>query len=1240
MRAMSDQSLPIKESTPAVHDTVSRGGTPRTPKTYKIPEALPIAAYADTIRETIAKHQVVIICGDTGSGKTTQLPKLAAMARPHARGLIGITQPRRLAAVAMARRLAEELQSPVGAMVGYAHRFEKKLSRATQFKFMTDGILLAETRDDPQFKHYSTLIVDEAHERSLNIDFLIGLLKRILPRRPDLRVIISSATLDAGRFSEFFDNAPVISVPGRLFPIETLWVPEEDDDEGDIPRRVANAVDMLGDNSGDILVFLPGERDIRDTMAFLEGRRLPRTELLPLLASLPPGEQQRVFKSSTNRRIILATNVAETSVTIPGIRAVIDSGLARIRRYSAQRRVQTLRIEPISQASARQRMGRCGRVGPGTCIRLYGEEDFAKRDAHTLPEIKRTALAGVILTMADLRLGAIEKFPFLEPPTGAAIREGYRELLELGAITRGGQRPEAKKTNAEDGTPAWRLTGIGRALAAFPLEPRFARILLAAESECSLRDALTVVAALACDEPLLRPIDKQQQADQQHARFRSRISDFTAKLRLWDWYHDAALGTSETQKRRRCKTAFVSYPKMREWQNIRNQLEDLCVQRHLHVNDARGGEAGLHRALLCGLLSRIGHWDKEARDYRGAFAVRFALFPGSGLAKLKDKDKEHEHDRRREPKPVRPKGDVLPESREWVLAGELTETSRLFGRTVACIDPRWIEPIAGPLCKVHRHSAYWDADKGFVRVHEDVTLFGIPLAKGRLRDLSRLDPEAARRFFIADALAVPDAVRNAPGWLRKNWDRQRLLEQLNALHRDGRDTLRENLIDFYEAHLPADICNAPALKHCPPLPLKGEDFDVRASDLHDFPESVDVGGETFPLRYVHNPDAADDGLSVVATPDNLHLLATWHGEWLVPGLLPDKIFRMLSELPGKVRHVLGPIPEVQELILSKAKPYARPLSETMFRILRDEKGVRVDETPWEEDRLPAYLRLNYRVEDRGKLLGQGRALQPLIDLFAVHKENAPAPAAKDIADPALARLANRRECIEKLRALGGNRWTGYGILPSLPTATKQFLKAADIDPARIGREMLVRIIEETFLHNPDDPTTEAELQSRYSACKGRIAQNAADWRRRILYILAEAARLEHGAQNATGIYPETIDDVLDQLAWLVFDGFVAAVPPQWLERYPTILKAIEDRLDRARNNPAGDLKKAKEIAPHWQRYTDFVTKPKQPRHDPVALSDYRWAIECLRITTFCPNIPPPARTSAKKLDALWAKMLG
>ncbi len=1194
---------------------------------YTIPDSLPIAAYTETLVETIRSAPVTIVCGDTGSGKTTQLPKLAAMARPDARGMIGVTQPRRLAAIAMARRLAEELQSPLGATVGYQHRFERKLSPSTKFKLMTDGILLAETRDDPLFKRYSTLIIDEAHERSLNIDFLLGLVKRILAKRTDLRVIVSSATLDAGRFSAFFDNAPVVTIPGRLFPIETLYWDDPEGDEETMPTQIANAVDRLGNDSGDILVFLPGEREIRETREVLEGRRLPRTEILPLLASLPAGEQARAFTLSSNRRIILATNVAETSVTIPGIRCVIDSGLVRLKRYSAQRHVQLLRVEAVSQAGAKQRMGRCGRVGPGTCVRLYSEENFSKREPHTPPEIRRSALAGVILTMADLKLGHIEDFPFIDPPSGVAIREGYRELLELGALRRLPGTAEG-----------WTLTGIGRALATFPLEPRQARILLAAESTSSLKDALTVVAAMACEEPLQRPMEKREQADQSHARFRSANSDFNARLKLWAWYHDASQGTSETQRRKRCKVAFISYPRMREWVHIRAQLEQLCVARHLHPELNRGGEVGLHQALLCGLLSRIGHWDSEAREYRGAFAVRFALFPGSGVAKAARKERDRQSSR--EP-PRKPRPDELPTSREWVLAGELTETSQLFARNVACIDPRWIEPLAGDLCKVHRHSPYWDRDKGFARIREEVTLFGLPLAAGRTRDLSRIDPVQARAILIADGLVTPEGLATPPRWLAENWERQKRLELLLSRQRMEIDTLREKIADFYHRHLPEGICNAAGLKVVKTLPLKGDDFAMDAVSLREFPECIRIAGHDFPLRYRHAPEAHDDGVTIEATPQTLHLLQDWHGEWLVPGLLPEKLFWLLNVLPARVRHVLGSLTEVQGFILAKTKPYTRPLQETLFRLLRDEKGVRVDESPWDEAKLPPHLRMNYRVVDKGKVFGEGRNLAPLIELFAADKSDRVAAKTTEIADPALAQLAFRKAAIEALCALGAERCRAAAALPALPAQTKAFVKAAGLDTARLSKELFLRAVETCFLASGDLPANDAELKARYAARKGFLAQEVAAARRNILFILNETARLEAYASSASGIYPETLEDILDQLAWLVYDGFVAATADEQLLRLPRILQAIGERLDRAKNNPAGDLKKQAAITPYVRQYIDFVTAAKRPRHNPLLLDEYRWHLEWLRAATFAPTLAPtlPRPHSPKQLTALWQSML-
>ncbi|MDD4101644.1 MAG: ATP-dependent RNA helicase HrpA, partial [Kiritimatiellae bacterium] len=759
-----------------------------------------MAEYANTIAAALRQNQVLIVCGDTGSGKTTQLPKIALNACRGRQGMIGCTQPRRLATLAMARRVAEECGEEPGGFVGYQHRFDKKLSPRTVVKFMTDGILLAETRRDRLFKAYDTLIIDEAHERSLNIDFLLGMLKRVLSRRPALKLIISSATLDVGKFSDFFNTAPVISVPGRVYPIETRWRPPEDDEDPDQPRQIAKAVDeILEQGPGDILVFLPGERDIREAAETLQGRHLPNTEIIPLLASLPASEQQRAFHLSSHRRIILSTNVAETSVTLPGIRYVIDSGLVRLSRYNPRTRVQRLQIEPVSQASADQRKGRCGRIAPGVCIRLYDTDDFKKRAEFTPPEILRSSLAGVILTMLDLRLGRIEEFPFIDPPSAAAVREGYRELATLGAL-----KPA---TVGQPETVADSLTLIGRQLARLPLEPSLGRILLAAHSEKALADALTVVAALECDDPRRRPLEKQAEADRLHARFLSPTSDFAAIIRLWRWYHEQTAQASRAAARRLCKENFLSYPRMRDWIDLREQLARLCKELGFDTMSNSGGDTGLHRALLSGLLDNIGQRDPETGDYRGARDLRFALFPGSGLAKLKMPKPEHA---RHGHKPAPHKQNF---SRDWIMAGELVETSRLFARTAACIDPDWIEPLAKALCKYSYHSIAWDPHRGFVSAKERATLFGLVIVSARTRDYSRINPVEARAIFMREGLVNGAFPAPLPTFLVANLARIRALLDAEAKTRQHNSFFNsDDALAFYEARLPADVCSASGLR--------------------------------------------------------------------------------------------------------------------------------------------------------------------------------------------------------------------------------------------------------------------------------------------------------------------------------------------------------------------------------------------------------------------------------------------
>lgn len=1182
------------------------------------PPELPITAHREELIELIRGHQVLIVCGDTGSGKTTQLPKLLLEAVPRAK-LIGCTQPRRLAAIAMAQRLSREFGTAPGDFVGYQHRFETSLSPETRIKFMTDGILLAETRRDPLLKRYAAIIVDEVHERSLNIDFLLGLLKRILPKRPDLKLILSSATLDAQAFSAFFGDAPVCTIPGRLFPIDCQWRPVEDEADDDLPRRIANAIDTL-DREGDVLVFLPGERDILETKELLEGRHLTRTEIIPLMASLPKGEQARAFRTGPLRRIILSTNVAETSLTLPGIRAVIDSGLARIKRYSAQTHIQQLKIEPISQASARQRMGRCGRVGPGTCIRLYSEEDYTKREQQTPPEIKRSSLAGVILSMFDLNLGSIDAFPFLEPPSGAQIREGYRELIELGALEKHGE--------------AWQVSSIGRKLNAFRIEPRYARILLAAHRQANLRDALTVVAGLCCDEPRQRPIEKQTEADRAHQVFLTANSDFTAMLNLWSWYTDAKLPQSQSARRKRCKEHFLSYSRMREWIQLREQLEESCRDLHLDCTEHRGGEGALHRALLSGLLSRIGHYDSERGDYRGMFSTRFSIFPGSGLLKKKP------------PKEVKRDPDAVPFSRDWVMAGELVDTSRLFARRVACIDVRWIEPLATHVCKVHHHSPFWDIDAGFVRVHEQVTLFSLLLVPKRLRDYTRINPVEAREIFIREALMTPEGLRRPPKWLQENWRRQ-------ALQRIDEDAL----FAFYDQHLPQNVCNQPSLKAVV-LPLTERDFPIDRQRLADFPAELTVNGECVEMAY-----GEDDAPTCICQPSQLAALATWHAEWLVPGLLDKKLFWMLNALPNKSRRLLTPLDETVTLLRKHLEPYRRDLNDAMYKALLSVKLLRVDEAVWREEAVPEALRMNFRVIDaQGKQLAQGFNLALLVEMFSPKGHHAQ-PVAFDLktfdfdlktpedilieqgdglavthdADLTRAKTRHHAALLKLLRLTLGNTGKTLQQGASWSKTVTAFLKSAEISAEQLGADILTIALNETFLTKGELRSMEA-FRQRYAREKGRLSTVVSTWRRRFNAILESAAQLEAEASNATGILQESLDDVLDQLAWLVFDGFAATVPPEELEHYPLYLEGVDVRLQRARHNPGGDVRKLTQCQAAWMRYCDFIAKP--PAHyDACALSDYRWALESLRLMLFAPELKPPVTTSLKKLDQLWSRVL-
>ncbi|MBQ7188254.1 MAG: ATP-dependent RNA helicase HrpA [Kiritimatiellae bacterium] len=1125
---------------------------------FSFPDSLPISAHVEEITAALRDNQVIIVSGDTGSGKTTQLPKICLLAGRGKRGLIGITQPRRLACLAMARRVAEEFGEEVGSSVGYQHRFDRKTSRATVVKFMTDGILLAETRTDRLFRAYDTLIIDEAHERSLNIDFLLGILHRTLPRRPDLKLIISSATLDVGRFSEFFHHAPVISVPGRLFPIETRWRPAEDEDDADLPRQIANAVDeLIAEGEGDILVFLPGERDIREAQEVLTGRRLPHTEIIPLLASLPAGEQQRAFRLSPNRRIILSTNVAETSVTIPGIRYVVDSGLARINRYNPRTHVQRLQVEPISQASANQRQGRCGRVAPGVCIRLYSAEDYRRRDAFTPPEILRSSLAGVILSMLDLRLGDIATFPFLDAPSQASIKDGYAELYVLGALER--------KTNgrpSEDSDEPPRLTPLGRQLARLPLDPAYARILFAAADEGVLEEVLIIVSFLECDDPRRRPIDKREEADQLHARFLNPVSDFLAILKLWHWYHDPELQNrlrpggplrnfdapaqqSQSALRRLCQSNFLSFPKMRDWCDLRDQLAQLCRELGLR-NASRSGDelpdAAIHRALLTGLVTSIGKRDEEASDYRGTRSIRFALFPGSGLAKCKSPKNGGEREPNRRP-PRPPKGS-LPASRDWILAADLVETSRLFARTAACIDPEWIEPIARPICKYSYHSPEWDAERGFVRIQERVTLLGLVLTEGRPRDDSRIHPEEARELFIRHGLVAGEFPRPVPPCLVANRNRiEALLSAEEKLRRHGALFDPDAAFAFYDERIPAEVSSANALRRwlsqntaearC--LVMTDTDLPPAKDLAAEFPDSVVLNGHRFRLTYRHTPDAEDDGVTCTVPAHWLPTVAAWRSDWLVPGLVDEKLHWMLTALPSKLRRLLVPLPDTIARLKSRLEPGREPLFDAVSRVLYESEGIRVPSGTWREDDLPPHLRMRFEVTekegDKGeKVIGNGRNIALLTKLFAPDQAHpvthvtiggnsrgayfrdhisswdfgdlpatvqtgqtggwnvthTPALVANAdgsislrlFADPEEAAISHEAGLCRLYELALGYEWQNLAQPPRLTLAATRFLQTLETTPAQLGVQIARAAIHDAFLANRPAIRTRAEFLHR------------------------------------------------------------------------------------------------------------------------------------------------------------------
>ena len=930
---------------------------PLPPITF--PESLPVSARRDEIARAIQQHPVVIVCGETGSGKTTQLPKIALLlgrGKAQTGKLIGHTQPRRIAASSVAKRIAQELNTPLGDVVGFKVRFQDRLSPGASVKLMTDGILLAETQSDPLLRAYDTIIIDEAHERSLNIDFLLGHLRQILPRRPDLKVIVTSATIDADRFAQHFATsdgpAPVIQVSGRLFPVEQRWRPFEESREFDLNDAIGAAVDELWrEGSGDVLVFLPGEREIREAADHLRKHHPPGVEVVPLFARLSQQEQDRIFEPHSARRIVLATNVAETSLTVPGVQFVVDAGTARVKRYSYRNKVEQLLVEPISQAAANQRAGRCGRVSDGICIRLYDEKDFAGRPKFSDPEILRSSLAGVILRMKSLNLGTVEDFPFLEPPPRRAIADGYQLLAELGAVDDLNE-----------------LTPIGVELARLPLDPRVGRMILEARSREALTEVLIIAAAFSVQEVRDRPLEHQQAADAAHRKFDDEKSEFIGDLKLWKWLEEARGGAGEhkvsvRKQEQLLRDNFVSPRRVREWRDIHSQLHTVVAEHKWRLNGSPATYEQIHLSMLAGLLGNIGCKSDEDDWYLGARGIRYYKHPGANLSK----------------KPGR-----------WIVAAELVETTRLFGRSIAAIEPQWLPQIAGHVIKTQLLEPHWEKKAAEVIALERATLYGIVIYSNRRVNFGNVDAAAAREIFIREALVAGEWETKLP-FVSAN---RKLIAQIEEIEHKSRR--QDVLVDdelihaFYNAQLPADVCSGHSLerwyreevKRQPSLLLLTREELMRheAAGITSaaFPKTIRLGGVDCAASYLHAPGDPKDGVTVTVPIYSLNQVNDERCEWLVPGMLEDKVLALVKSLHQRPRSRLVPLPEYVDSFVAEAQFGTGSLIDVLLKSVRDKTQLDIKRADFKQEQLPAHLLMNFRIDDEhGRQLGTGRNLAAL-----------------------------------------------------------------------------------------------------------------------------------------------------------------------------------------------------------------------------------------------------------------------
>ncbi|MEJ3599542.1 ATP-dependent RNA helicase HrpA [Vibrio vulnificus] len=1217
------------------------------------PEILPVSQKKDDIADAIAHHQVVIVAGETGSGKTTQLPKICAELGRGKFGLIGHTQPRRLAARSVANRIAEEMETQLGDFVGYKVRFNDQISENTQIKLMTDGILLAEIQHDRFLNQYDTIIIDEAHERSLNIDFILGYLKELLPRRPDLKVIITSATIDPERFSNHFGGAPIIEVSGRTYPVETRYRPlgGETEDDRDQLEGIFDAVDELCDEGlGDILIFMNGEREIRDTADALAKRKLKDTEIVPLYARLSAGEQNKIFQPHTGRRIVLATNVAETSLTVPGIKYVIDPGTARISRYSYRTKVQRLPIEPVSQASANQRKGRCGRVQEGICIRLYSEDDFNSRPEFTDPEILRTNLASVILQMTALGLGDIEAFPFVEAPDKRNILDGVRLLEELGAIN----------SNAKD--PKKRLTAVGKQLARLPIDPRLARMVLEAPRLGCLKEVMIIAAALSIQDPRERPSDKQQSADDKHRRFYHEDSDFLTFVNLWNHIQKQQKALSGNQFRRQCKDDYLNYLRVREWQDVYFQIHQSMREMEFKLNSEPGSYDAVHSAILTGLLSHIGMKDQEKNEYHGARNARFHIFPGSGLFKKQPK---------------------------WVMSAELVETSKLWGRIIAKIQPEWIEPLAKHLIKRSHSEPHWSKKQAAVMAYEKVMLYGIPIVPKRLVNYGNIDASVSREIFIRSALVEGDW-ETKHAFFKQN--RKLLLEVEELEHKSRRRDILvddEELFQFYDQRVGTEVVSGrhfdtwwkQASKKEPELLNFEKEMLFKGDASHvtdlDYPNFWHQNGLKLKLSYQFEPGDDSDGVTVHIPLPILNQIDPAGFDWQIPGLRHELVVSLIKSLPKTLRKNFVPAPNYADAFLSRVTAMEMPLLDALEKELRRMTGATVLREDWKLDQVPDHLKVTFRaVDERNRKLKEHKDLHELKESLKEKVQETLSKVADDDIEQqglhtwsfgelpqvyqqkrggyqvkAFPALVDNKDSVEiklyeteqeQISAMqAGQRRL---ILLNVPSPIK-YLHANLPNKSKLGLYFnpygkVLDLIDDCIACGVDKLIEEQgglvwepeKFEALKEHVRAELGDTVVDIAKQVETILTTAFNINKklkGKIDFTMAF--ALSDIKAQIEGLIFKGF--ATECGW-KRLPDILrymKAIERRMEKLPIDPNKDRLHMLKIESVVKDYKELLNKIPKGLAVPENVKEIRWMIEELRVSFFAQQLGTPYPVSDKRV---------